>query len=451
MPGLIQGLEIARRALLAHQAALNVTGNNVANVATPGSTREKAILEPTPSETTPDGIFGTGVQMAGVQRARNAFLDVQVRDEMGIAGKWDARSTVLGDVESLLNEPSDNGIGALLDNFWNAWLDLSNMPEDSAARSVVVQQGQALAEGLKQLDLRVNDIVDATDVDLKNRVDRLNSLFGQLASINSQITGAEVTGGVESNLRDQRDLVLDQLAKEGGATSLIKGDGSVVVRLGGRTVVEGNNAISLAVQPFNDGGHLRARVIFASDKTAPAFLSGELAGTLEVRDDVLPRFMDEVNELAKTLVDTVNRLHEAGPSHLPFFRGTKAADIEVTPEVANDSSQVNAGSSGDSGDNDIAVAIAALRDDRTMTRGTATISDYYRTTVADLGSISAQAKSMSASQDAAVESLDSQRQSAIGVNLDEELTRMVTIQKAYQAAARLFSAVGDLMDTLLKM
>jgi flagellar hook-associated protein 1 len=451
MPGLMQGLEIARRAILAHQSALNITGNNLANISTVGYTRQAAILTPSPSERTPEGIIGTGVRMEGVQRARDIFLDVQMRDELGLAGKWQSRAQVLGRVESVLNEPSDQGLGALFDEFWNAWLDLSNQPEDSAARAVVVQRGQALAAGLQQQDSRLQSLLDATDVDLEQRVKHMNSLFSELAGLNAQIAEAETAGGVESNLRDRRDLILDELSRTAGTTNLVRGDGSVVVRMGGRTVVEGNATLPLTLQKFNDGGRVRVRVLFGTDKTQPSSLSGELAGVLEVRDQVMPEFMEKMDRLASALAENVNRLHQAGPSKLPFFRGERAADLAVAPEVAKDTTQINAGSTGDSGDNDIALAIAALRDARVLNRGTASLSASYRSTVVDLGSLGQQAANMNDSQQAAVQSLEAQRQSVIGVNLDEELTRMVTTQKAYEAAARVFSAVSEMLDVLLKM
>src|SRR5690606_33845105 len=142
MSGLIQGLEIARRALLAHQAALNVTGHNIANVATEGYTRRSPVLVPMPPEQTPNGILGTGVRLEGVSRNRSFFLDTQLRKEASLAGRWESRSQVLQQIESLVAEPSDGGIGALLDGFFNAWLELSNQPEDAGTRAVVVQAGQ---------------------------------------------------------------------------------------------------------------------------------------------------------------------------------------------------------------------------------------------------------------------------------------------------------------------
>jgi flagellar hook-associated protein 1 FlgK len=451
MPGLTQGLEIARRALLAHQSALNVTGNNLANVATPGYTRQLAQLIPTPSERMPEGLIGTGVQMEGVKRARDNFLDTQIRDEMGLSGKWSARSSILSRVESVVNEPSEDGLANLLDRFWNSWLDLSNNPEDPAARSVVVQSGVSLADGLRQVDSRLRQVIEATDTDLEQRVTHLNSLFREAAELNAQITRAEIGGGADSNLRDQRDLILDELALAGGATNLVRRDGSVVVRMGGRTVVEGHNSLPLATQRYNDDGRVRVRVIFAEDRTSPSFLSGQLAGLIEVRDQVLPDFLSKMDQMTEAITTSVNRIHEAGPSHFPFFRGNRAQTLEVIPEIANDPSQVNAGTTGDTGDNDIALAVAALRDARVLTRGTASISGFYRGFVADMGSLGQQAKFQSDSQDKAVEALEAQRQSVIGVNLDEELTRMTTTQKAYEAAARVFSTVSEMLDTLLAM
>jgi flagellar hook-associated protein 1 FlgK len=451
MPGLVQGLEIARRALFAHQASLNVTGNNLANVSTPGYTRQVVDLVPSPSERTPEGVLGTGVLMQGIKRARDIFLDIQIRDEMGLSGKWSARSNILTRVEGVINEPSDDGLGGLLDRFWNSWLDLSNNPEDPAARSVVVQSGVSLADGLRQADFRLRQVIEATDADIEQRVANLNSLFQEAANLNAQIRRAEVGGGIESNLRDRRDLILDELAQKGGATNLVRTDGTVVVRMGGRTVVEGNSSIPLEAQRYSDDGRVRVRIVFSEDKSSPSFLSGELAGLLEARDQVLPDFLDKMDQMTKAITTSVNRLHEAGPSHLPFFRGDRAQTLEVVPEIAGDPSQVNAGTTGDAGDNDIALAVAALRDAPIMSRGTASIPGFFRSFVAEMGSLGQQAKFLSDSQEKAVQSVEAQRQSVIGVNLDEELTRMMTTQKAYQAAARVFSTVSDMLDTLLKM
>ncbi len=451
MAGLSQAMDIARRSLLAQQAAISVTGNNLANVNTPGYTRQTAILDPSPSELTPQGVLGTGVSMDGIQRTRDVFLDSQVRSEMALAGRWDARSETLTQAESVLNEPTDSGLGDLMDNFWNSWLELSNQPESSSARSVVIQSGQDLAQGLQQIDSQIRAIINSSTADLSQRVDQLDTSLQQVADLNVQITTSEIGGGVDGNLRDQRDLLLDQLAQSAGASSTIRSDGTAVVRIGGRTVVDGDSVVPLELQGSVQGGQTTMNLAFADHLDAPVALSGELGGILEARDQVLPSFLSQMDQLASTIASTVNEVHSAGPTHLNFFTGNTAATLQVNPDIANDPSQLNAGTTGDAGDNDIALAIANLRDARTMDRSTATMGDYYQAVVTNLGSLGQQANTMSQNEDAAVQSLDANRQSAIGVNMDEELTRMVTTEKAYDAAAKVFSTVSDMFDTLLQM
>jgi flagellar hook-associated protein 1 FlgK len=451
MAGLIQGLEIARRSLLAYQAALNVAGNNAANVAVKGYTRQNPLLVTTPDERTPEGYLGTGVDMAGVTRARDTFLDIQVRQEMSLSGRWQARADMLERVEGLVNEPSDQGLSQLLDQFWNAWLDLSNQPEDPAAKSMVVARGEGLVQGLHDLASQTIALSESADSDLQARVTQVNGRLEEVAKLNVQLTKAEAGGKQEPALRDRRDLILDELANDVGATYVARADGSVAVRVGDRKVVDGEVVQGLAVLQTRRGDRLESRLVYASDSTAPTALGGELGGILEVRDQVLPAFLGQLDQLASTLADSVNRIHVAGPSRLPFFRGNTATNIEVVPELSADSSQVNAGSTGDPGDNDIALAVAALRDARLLNRGTATISTFYQTQVTNLGSLAEQANNGSENQKAAVESIEAQRQSVVGVNLEDELTRMTTLQRAYEAAARVLTVIDSACEALLNI
>ncbi|MEZ4649051.1 MAG: flagellar hook-associated protein FlgK [Candidatus Eisenbacteria bacterium] len=451
MPGLIQGLEIARRALLAHQSAMNITGHNIANVATEGYTRRRPVLTPTVPETTPWGIVGTGVQLEDVARTRNTFLDDQVRKESALAGSWDARSQVLQQVEAVLGEPSDDAIAGLLDQFYNAWLELSNQPEDFGARAVVLQSAEALVSGLRDQDARLDDVIESTDLEVEQRVKDINATLHEVGNLNLQIQQSEVTGSVDADLRDRRDQLLDQLAREAGATHLIRADGSVVVRLGGRTAVEGTDVHGLRAERYTVGGKLEVRVLFESDNSYPRDLSGELGGIISVREEVLPRFRNQLDGLVAGLVDRVNQIHRAGPSGVNFFVGETIDTLEVEPEIAADITRINAGSSGDPGDNDIALALAALRDERFLERGTATAGDVFRQIVTEVGSLTRQAGSVSGAQAAAFNAVVVQRESVIGVSLDEELTNLVETQKAYEAAARVFSSAAEMIDVLLAM
>ncbi|MBK8231851.1 MAG: flagellar hook-associated protein FlgK [Candidatus Eisenbacteria bacterium] len=451
MPGLIAGLEMARRALLTHQSTLTVTGHNIANVATPGFTRRRAVLEPTLPEETPEGRLGSGVTFVGVERKRDVFIDSQVREERGLLGKWSARAESLLRVEGVINEPGENGLSELMNQFWNSWLDLSNQPEDLATRAVVVQKSDALIEGFRRQDDRIDAILEGSDRELEQLVERINTRLEELGELNGQIGTGSLQDGSYADLEDRRDLLIDELAELAGASHLVRADGQTVVRIGGRTVVQGSAVDLLASQRFSAENKVHSRVVFALDNGEPHNLSGRLGGLTEVREEVIPEFRQKLETLSLKLVESVNRLHAAGPSRTPIFSGGKIADFEVNETIMNDPNKVNAGSSGDSGDNDIALAIAALRDARMLANSTSTPSEYYSSAVSSLGAITQQAGLVAEGQTNAVQSLEAQRQSAIGVNLDEELAQLVESQRAYQAAARLFSVFDGLYDTLLQM
>ncbi|MEZ4654653.1 MAG: flagellar hook-associated protein FlgK [Candidatus Eisenbacteria bacterium] len=451
MPGLIQGLEIARRALLAQQSSLNITGHNIANVATEGYTRRTPILVPMPPEETPQGIIGTGVRLEGVRRNRSFFLDAQLRKEASLSGRWESRSQVLQQIESLVAEPSDGGLGAAFDDFFNSWLELSNQPEDAGTRAVVVQAGQSLARGLQDQDARFEQLLESTDVEVEQRVLEINQSLDEIGRLYVSIQQSEISGTLDADLRDRRDVLLDQLAEDVGAEHLIRADGSVVVRIGPRTVVEGTDVVHLESRPYTVDQRRRVRLVFSSDGRQVEDVGGRLGGLIEVREEIVPDLRSKYDTLAKDLANAVNQIHRAGPSGTPFFSGDSAATLSVDSAVANDVSLVNAGSSGDPGDNDIALALAGLRDARILQRGTATLSDSYRQIVSQVGSLSAQAGTVSGAQQTAYDALKNQRQSVQGVNLDEELTQLVETQKAYEAAAKIFTASADMIDVILRM
>lgn len=451
MSGLIQGLETARRALLAHQSVLSVTGHNIANVNTPGYSRRTAQLVATPGERTPFGILGSGVRLDGVQRQRNVLLDGQIRQEASLAGKWTARAEVLGRAEGLFSEPSETGIGHYLDEFWNAWLEFSNQPEDPTLRVLVAEAGRNLAISVQTQKGRLTQLADQELAGLQVSVDGVNDQLQQLGQLNAQILRAEAGGGTDADLRDRRDVLLDELASVTGATHLTRDDGTVVVQIGSRTVVDGDRVESLRLEMARTDRGTSPGVVFARDGVAVTQLGGALGGRLEVLAETLPEVNRRFDEWARSLATEVNRIHSAGPSGVDFFSAPDAQSFDLDPSVSGDSSLINAGSSGDEGDNDIALAIAALRDARVLSGGTATLGGYYRSLVGSLGAQAYQAEQLSLGQDAVVSRLQEERSAVSGVNLDEELTRLVESQKAFEAAAQMFQTTSSLIDTLLAL
>ncbi|OLO38090.1 flagellar hook-associated protein FlgK [Alkalihalophilus pseudofirmus] len=233
------GLETARRSLMAHQAALHTTGHNIANANTPGYSRQRVNL--TPGEPFPNtsfqqpgipGQIGSGVKVDSIQRYREQFLDLQYRNENAKHGFWAARFDSLQKMEDIMNEPSEDGIANTMDRFWNALQDLSVHPEDSGARSVVRQQGYALADTFNY----ISDSLKTVQRDLQQQIDgtthEMNSLIRQINNLNLQISKVEPHGYVPNDLYDERDLLVDQLSK--------------IVNIKVETVSSGGNPTSVA-------------------------------------------------------------------------------------------------------------------------------------------------------------------------------------------------------------
>lgn len=214
-----RGLEMAKQALFAQQSALYTTGHNIANANTEGYSRQRVNFEtatpyPAGSRNRPQipGQIGTGVQVGDIQRIRDQYLDMQFRGENSKVGYWETRAGALARMENLLNEPSDSGLSAVLDQFWQSLQDLSVNPENSGARSVVVERGQALAETFNYL----SDSLHAIRKDLQQEIDvtikDVNSLLKQIHNINVQVSELEPHGYVANDLYDRRDKLIDELS-----------------------------------------------------------------------------------------------------------------------------------------------------------------------------------------------------------------------------------------------
>ncbi|MGX1901498.1 flagellar hook-associated protein FlgK [Thermolongibacillus altinsuensis] len=214
------GLEAAKRAMMTQQAALYVTGHNVANANTPGYTRQRINFVqtepfPAPALNRPQipGQMGTGVKAGAVERVREYFLDIQYREENNKLGYWEARADAIAKMEEIMNEPSDNGLAKTMDQFWQALQDLSVNPENEGARSVVRQRGLAVAETFHYLSNSLSQIQTDIGTQIGVTITQINSLAKQISELNKQITNVEPNGYLPNDLYDERDRLVDELSK----------------------------------------------------------------------------------------------------------------------------------------------------------------------------------------------------------------------------------------------
>ncbi|WP_418791024.1 flagellar hook-associated protein FlgK [Phosphitispora sp. TUW77] len=471
------GLEIGRKALQVQQAALNVTGHNIANANTEGFTRQRAVMSATkpfamPSFTKPAGAgqIGTGVEVQEIRRVRDDFIDLQLRKENNVFSEWEEKLDSLQKLEVVFNEPSESSLRTVLDRFWEAWQDLSLNPELEAVRMTVRESGVALAETFNHLDRQLGELTDDIDDSINIAVDEINNIATQIATLNDQIVSVEVQDDNANDLRDKRDLLVDELSKSIQVSVREDEYGSLKVSIGGRALVTGTEVfeISAVADPGNNG---YVELQWA-DGSAVRVESGELKGMLDTRDTIVPSYQDQLDELARTVVVEMNSVHAAGygldddvgginffdpidPLDPTYPDNITAANIAVDDAIMNDLDNIAAASiPGDplnpglnAGDGSNAINIVELKHMELI--GTATVDDYYNAMIAELGVQAREAERMTENQELLVTQLENRREQVSGVSLDEEMTNMIKFQHAYNAAARVVTAMDELLDTVV--
>ena len=181
------GLEITRRALNSQQSALDVTGHNISNANTQGYTRQIANLKATTPYTQPVPgrtlSLGSGVSMDTVTRARDAFVDRQLRDETSNQQYWTSLQTSFSNIESLMNEPSDDSLSGDLDQFWSAWSDLAENPENSGSRSVVQGRAVTLTDSFHAIAQQLTATQSDINSDVSTQISQINTYAQQIADL----------------------------------------------------------------------------------------------------------------------------------------------------------------------------------------------------------------------------------------------------------------------------
>lgn len=466
------GFEIAKRALLAHRQAMDTASHNIANANTPGYSRQRVNLVTTSPHPSSVGInfsgvgqVGTGVAVDTITRLRDSFLDRQYWNQHVSLGEWENKEKVFTEIEELINEPSDISIHAAMGDLWVSWQTLANNPESMAARESVKQRALNLVETFKATDQKLREIQDNLNTSLEAKVKELNTLADDIASLNEQIAYITGTGLQANDLEDQRDLLLDRLSRITGF-SVVNGENGIVrVVAGGVALVDGIKANHLLVErDAGNNNYWRLRWDgFASNANLNG---GEIGAYLELRDNAILGYRDEIRQLAWSMATETNALHAAGydlngaavagqPWEQfftvdPVFSNFSLDTFAVNPQIGADVRHIAAASqAGSPGDGSGAAAIASLKQASMGSLGDVRPDDYFRAVIARLGAESQQAQRRSGTYQVLVEKVDNQRQSVSGVNLDEEMVEMMRSQQAFEAAARIVTTMDEMMDTII--
>lgn len=441
--GTFDGIQIGSTGLQAQRRGVDLAGQNIANVNTPGYSRQRLAITADAGPVTPaihstwDG-SGLGVRSVEVSRMRDRFLDRRAMEEGTRHAELTELADTLSSIESVFGEPGDTALSSAIADFTAAWDDVANRPDDLAARAQLVEQARTLTARIGQTERDLAALADLKRSETEALVAEVNTRSQQVASMQDSIKNALAAGIDANELLDQRDALVEEIADAVGGTVHHLDDGTVSVFVGGVALVRGNQAYQLTA--YSAGGAMEIRSA-ADGSIAP--VGGAAKGLLGAVNDVVPRYQADMVAFRDGVRDQVNGLHTTGydldgNAGVAFFVDTPDG-LAVNGAILADSRLVAAAASPGTLDGSIAQRIADLD----------TLDTDYRQTVVSLGVESQSAARRVRMQEAVVNQVDAEREAVSGVNLDEELTDLVRFQRAYEANARFISAVDDLLSTLI--
>lgn len=466
---LLATLNIAARSLSAQTKVVEVVQHNVANANTPSYHRQEAVLKAgTPYgdirfiSSTGEGQMGTGVVVEQIKRFNLQFFDGRYRLELGASKQWEAYQGVLQQVEAILAETSEDGLTNKLDAFWSGWQLLNSDPSNLALRADLRDRAVALTNAFNRRAEQLQNSRADLDMTIKDRVEEVNSIARQLAELNQEIPRVRALDNEPNDLLDERDRLLDRLSEISGQQAFDQENGENIVSIGGHALVVGTQTFELVTTPDAANENL-LRIDWADGQPFTA-TTGELRGYLDARDQVITDQLDGLNQLAQVLNDQVNALHQIGynmttpgvPSGIDFFTiddvAHQALTIHISDDIKNDLENIAAAETANSapGDGNMARRISDLQVAQLVIGGdTTTMNGFYTGKIGTLALETQRAERNFKNLETIVRSLSNQREAVNGVNLDEEAINLMQSQKAYNAAARVLTAIDEMIDRII--
>ena len=465
MSGLYSSINTSVKALAAHSRAIEITGKNLANVNNVDYARQRVIYGDRGTVVTPTGAESLGLEALGVQQLRDTLLDRQVMREIALKSTFQAEQSAYQRAQAGLGQSIDRsasasetgaagtaGISAAIDDFFNAFHSFAARPTDDGERQTLLQKAGILTDRFQLADTRISQVQSDLDASVAKDVEDVNRLLSAIAELNGQIGRFEINSpGSAVDLRDQRQARLEELAAKLPVEIRDTSDGQVQVYAkdaDGAEVVLVDLAKVKGAVAF-DGTNISA----GDPATVVALAGGSIKGALTARDGAIQTIRNELDQLARQLVTSVNGAYNPGGATGNFFNpaGTTASTISLVASLS--AATLKASDGGAAGDNTIALAVAQLANSKFSTAAgdhiDGTFSGYFSNTVSKLGQALSSANSRAEDQANIERLVRSQRDGVSGVSLDEEMADLMKYQRAFQASSRVFSVMDELLDVVV--
>lgn len=451
MPGLTSTMLMATQALLADQGALQVTSNNIANANTPGYTRETAVLtEGTP---TVEGnlTFGSGVTLDKIQSIRDQLLELRISEENQQQGNAQAQVNSLQQVQGIFADPTQ-GIGADLTTFFDSLSQLSTNPANIPQRQAVLTAAQNVANSFHQTSSNLTTIQSSLNQTVTQTVDQINTLTQQIAQLNGQVSTMQKLGQEPGVLLDQETALIQQVSQLTDVSEIQTESGLTLTTSGGAALVVGNQSFNLQAAVNTAGQY---QVSAQGQDITSAIQGGKLGGTLQIRDQVIPGLLNQLDTLASQFATAFNSAQASGfdlngNAGQPFFSATAGAGAANSFSVLiTDPNLIAASSDGSAGSNGNIAQLTAVQS-QPLPSGTNPM-DSYANLVFNVGNLTSQAQAEESASSSSLNQLNDQLGAVSGVSIDEETANLLVYQRAFESAARVVTTVDELTQTVLTM
>jgi flagellar hook-associated protein 1 len=453
MSSLNASLAIALSGLSAEQGALAATTNNVANANTPGYSREVPVLVSSDPIVVDPLTLGTGVTLQSIESIRDPILESSIQQESQTQGQLNAQVAALQQTQTnFVTSTSD--IGTEITNFFNNINQLATSPSDLSVRQGVLTAADNLATSFNTTANSLSQQQTSLDQSVVETVGQINQLTGQIAQLNGQVSDLENAGENAGSFVDQRQQAIDQLSSLVDVSVIPSNNTLTLTTANGTPLVLGQQSFNLQTQLNADGLH---DVYAQGVDITSSITSGQLGGTLQVRDQQIPALQTQLDTLAAGLANSVNGVQTAGYDlngelGTNFFNPPPASGTGAAASLSvaiTDPSLIAASSDGTSGSNGNAEAMYALNTQPVIAGQTPT--DYYSGVVFNVGNDVSNATAEQTASSQVLAQLNDQRASVSGVSLDEEAANMVQYQNAYAASAQVITAINNMMYDVIQM
>jgi len=455
MGGLSGSLNIVLGSLLTDQGAIETTSNNIANVNTPGYSRQRPDLEETPPIQIGGLNFGTGVELKQVVSLRDSILDLRVNQETQQQGRLEGFLGSAQQIQSFFNETTGTGLQANLTAFFNSLSQLSTSPSDLNVRQSVLTAAQNLSTSFNQAATNLSRLQTSVNLNVTQSVSQINTLTAQIATANAQVSAAQSANRNPGPFVDQRQQLLNQLSNLVDISEINAGNGNLTITTSnGAPLVVGGQSFQLSTQ--TDASTGLQDIISQGTNITSQITGGQLAGQLQIRDQEIPAIQNSLDTLAFNLSSAVNTQHKlgfdlngnaGGNLFTPLASATGAAS-QISVAIT-DPSLVAASADGTPGNNANANALLGLQN-QAIASGQNPLN-FYGNLVFKIGNDVSTAQAGQTAGSQVLSQLQNLQGGVSNVDLNEESANLIRFQNAYQASARVVSVINSLLETTINM